>query len=160
MKYIFIFLVQLFVWNFTFAQEVKTINKADLAALLNTKSDTLYILNFWATWCKPCVEELPIFEQINSENQGKKVKVILLSNDFKKQVEPKLKPFLVSKKINSEVWWMSETDPNVWVNLVEPMWEGSLPATLIFRGSDNKRFFNEGELNLATLKAIIDKIQP
>ncbi len=142
------------------AQKVLSITKSDLSALLSSKSDTIYVINFWATWCKPCVEELPVFEKVHQEYAGKKVKVILISNDFKKQVEPKLKPFLKSKKIQSDVWWMNETDPNVWVNIVEPMWEGSLPATLIFRGSDQKRFFNEGQLSEQTILAIIQKFQP
>lgn len=150
----------MFSWLNANAQEFKVINKTDLAALLQNKSDTVYVINFWATWCKPCIEELPVFEKINLDYAGKKVKVILISNDFKKQINPKLKPFLKAKKIKSEVWWMSETDPNVWVNLVEPMWAGSLPATLIFKGSENKRFFHEGDLNEATLKAIINKIEP
>jgi thiol-disulfide isomerase/thioredoxin len=142
------------------AQELKVINKSDLLALLNSKSDTTYVINFWATWCKPCVEELPVFEKINSDYKGKKVKVVLISNDFKKQVTPKLKPFLLEKNIQSEVWWMSETDPNVWVNMVDPNWEGSLPATLIFKGNEQKRFFHEGYLTENTLKAIINKIAP
>jgi len=142
------------------AQELKVINKSDLLALLNSKSDTTYVINFWATWCKPCVEELPVFEKINSDYKGKKVKVVLISNDFKKQVTPKLKPFLLEKNIQSEVWWMSETDPNVWVNMVDPNWEGSLPATLIFKGNEQKRFFHEGDLTENTLKAIINKIAP
>jgi thiol-disulfide isomerase/thioredoxin len=140
------------------AQELKVINKSDLLALLNSKSDTTYVINFWATWCKPCVEELPVFEKINFDYKGKKVKVVLISNDFKKQVTPKLKPFLLEKNIQSEVWWMSETDPNVWVNMVDPNWEGSLPATLIFKGNEQKRFFHEGDLTENTLKAIINKI--
>jgi thiol-disulfide isomerase/thioredoxin len=142
------------------AQELKVINKSDLLALLNSKSDTTYVINFWATWCKPCVEELPVFEKINSDYKGKKVKVVLISNDFKKQVTPKLKPFLLEKNIQSDVWWMSETDPNVWVNMVDPNWEGSLPATLIFKGNEQKRFFHEGDLTENTLKAIINKIAP
>jgi thiol-disulfide isomerase/thioredoxin len=142
------------------AQELKVINKSDLVALINSKSDTVYVINFWATWCKPCIEELPVFEKINKDFTGQKVKIILISNDFKKQIKPKLKPFLLDKNIQSEVWWMSETDPNIWINLVEPNWEGSLPATLIFKGSENKRFFHEGSLTENTLNAIINKIAP
>jgi thiol-disulfide isomerase/thioredoxin len=156
----FITLLLLFVSIKAFSQEIKTIGNQDLSQLLASKNDTIYVINFWATWCKPCIEELPAFENIYQEFKTQKVKVILVSNDFKKQVEPKLKPFVKEKKISSEVWWMSETDPNVWVNLVEPMWEGSLPATLIFRGSDQKRFFQEGQLTEQTIKTIINTFKP
>lgn len=157
-KFIVVWMMVLFSFGVK-SQHVQSISKADLVALLSSRSDTIYVVNFWATWCKPCVEELPIFEKVHQDFAGKKVKVILISNDFKKQVEPKLKPFIKSKKIQSTVWWMNETDPNSWVNSVEPMWEGSLPATLIFRGSDQKRFFNEGQLSEQTILAIIQKFQ-
>src|SRR5690606_6809447 len=46
------------------------------------KNDSIYVINFWATWCKPCIKELPAFEKIASEYADKKVKVLLVSLDF------------------------------------------------------------------------------
>ena len=47
---------------------LKSYNFDGLQPFLNQKNDTLYVINFWATWCVPCVKELPIFEKINNEN--------------------------------------------------------------------------------------------
>ena len=90
------------------AQEIPLINSDQISKWRNSQSDTVYVVNFWATWCKPCVEELPVFEKLNKRYGGKKVQVILVSNDFKMNIETKLKPFVLQKKLESKVCplWM------------------------------------------------------
>lgn len=105
-------------------------------AVLNDKNTT-YVVNFWATWCAPCVKELPHFEQLNSEN--KNVKVVLVSLDFKNQYEAKLLPFLKKKAIKSEVVLLADKDYNTWLPAVDKDWSGSIPATLIIK-NDKKVF--------------------
>lgn len=107
-------------------------------AVLNDKNTT-YVVNFWATWCAPCVKELPYFEQLNSQN--KNVKVVLVSLDFKNQFEAKLLPFLERKSIKSEVVLLTDKDYNTWLPKVDKDWSGSIPATLIIK--DGKRVFAE-----------------
>ena len=68
-------------------------NFEDLEPLFNRQTDTTYVINFWATWCKPCVEELPYFEQLFAEHKEEKLKVLLVSLDFPRQLESKLVPF-------------------------------------------------------------------
>jgi thiol-disulfide isomerase/thioredoxin len=63
------------------------------------KSDTTYVINFWATWCKPCVEEIPHFEKLYATYKNQKVKVIMVSCDFKKQLETRVIPFVQNKKM-------------------------------------------------------------
>lgn len=116
--------------------------------VLNDKSAT-YVVNFWATWCAPCVKELPHFEKLNSEN--KKVKVVLVSLDFKNQYETKLLPFLKNKKIKSEVVLLTDRDYNAWLPTVDKDWSGSIPATLIIKNGKKvfaeKIFSSDEELN-------------
>lgn len=107
-------------------------------AVLNDKNTT-YVVNFWATWCAPCVKELPHFEQLNSEN--KNVKVVLISLDFKNQYEAKLLSFLKKKAIKSEVVMLADKDYNTWLPAVDKDWSGSIPATLIIK--NDKKFFVE-----------------
>ena len=68
-------------------------NFEELAFIFQQQNDTTYVINFWSTWCAPCVKELPYFEQVNQKYTNRKVKVILVSLDFPKQLETKLKPF-------------------------------------------------------------------
>ncbi len=91
--------------------------------------NTTYVVNFWATWCAPCVKELPYFEKLNSVN--KKVKVVLVSLDFKDQYESRLIPFLRKKAIKSEVVLLTDKNYNAWLPRVDKDWSGSIPATLI-----------------------------
>lgn len=106
-------------------------------AVLNDKSTT-YIVNFWATWCGPCVKELPHFEKLNAEN--KNIKVVLVSLDFKNQYETKLLPFLKNKNIKSEVVLLTDKDYNSWLPIVSKEWGGSIPATLIIQNGTKKIF--------------------
>jgi thiol-disulfide isomerase/thioredoxin len=110
-------------------------------SLLSTESDTVFIINFWATWCAPCVQELPYFEKLNAALKGKKAKVVLVSLDFKSQIQTKLLPFLKKNKLHSEVVVLLEKDPNSWIPKVYEGWSGSIPATLIF--DKNKAEFYE-----------------
>ena len=109
---------------------------------LNQKDDKVYIVNFWATWCAPCVKELPFFEKINTEYHNKNVEVILVSLDFPHLYESKLKPFIVEHHIKSKVIALDDVDMNTWIPLVNPDWSGSIPATIIYK-NDVSEFYEQ-----------------
>ncbi|MEL1241945.1 TlpA family protein disulfide reductase [Flavobacterium flavipallidum] len=140
MKYTFL-LVFLFVFSIQIqAQKVAIFDSySDLEKTVLSDEKTTYVVNFWATWCPPCVEELPLFEKLNSEN--KNLKVVLVSLDFKNQYESKLLPFLEKNKIASEVVLLTDKDYNSWLSMVDKDWSGSIPATLVI--TKNKRKFVE-----------------
>lgn len=140
------------------AQDIPFIRKETLQQWLNADTDTVYVLNFWATWCAPCVEELPAFEKLNQEYAPKKVKVVLISTDFKRNVESKVKPFVKRKKLQSQVVFMDEPNPNHWVNMVSPEWSGALPATLIIARRKNALLFFEKQLNFEALQEALRPI--
>ncbi len=129
----------------------------ELAPLLTKNNDTLYIVNFWATWCAPCVEELPAFEDLNSACAGQKVKVMLVSLDFKSKKESQLIPFLVKNNIKSKVLHLYEPDSDSWIGKVDPKWTGTIPATLLFK--KNQRLFHEGKLSANELETLIQKFK-
>jgi thiol-disulfide isomerase/thioredoxin len=93
--------------------------------------DTLLLVNFWATWCKPCVAELPCFEKISQEVFSRPVKILLISLDAPKDIHTRIKPLLKKKNIHLDCWVLEDTDPNKWINRVNPAWSGAIPATLI-----------------------------
>ena len=88
--------------------KVPIIKVDDLNKRLHNGIDTIYVVNFWATWCAPCVAELPYFEKIDSVYRGQKVKVILVSTDFKKDIDSRLNSFIERKKLHSEVNFLDE----------------------------------------------------
>ena len=115
-------------------------NFSMLEPRLQTQSDTTYIVNFWATWCKPCVAELPHFMDVADTYKDEKVKLLYVSLDFKKQIDSKLRPFLAEGKLKGEVVAITDHDFNGWIDKVSPSWQGSIPATLIFN-KDKREFF-------------------
>ena len=98
--------------------------------LLSNDSKT-YVVNFWATWCAPCVKELPYFEQIQDEYKDD-IEVILISLDFPSQYETKLKPFLNEKQLKSKVIVLDDVDMNSWIPKIDSKWDGAIPVTLIY----------------------------
>ncbi|MDI9257577.1 TlpA family protein disulfide reductase [Flavobacterium sedimenticola] len=115
------------------AQEIKVYEKFDAFQKEVLKAnDTIYVINFCATWCGPCIKELPHFEKLHTDN--KKVKVILVSLDSRKDLEKKLIPFVKKKKITAEVLLLSDKDYNTWLPKIDKNWSGSIPATLILMG--------------------------
>lgn len=119
---------------------LEVINYEGLEKLLKNNDDKTYVINFWATWCGPCVKELPYFEQLSANYKAKGVEVILLSLDFPHVYESKLKPFIKNKKIQSRVIAFNDPNENEWINKIDPSWSGSIPATIICN-SNNRKFF-------------------
>lgn len=107
----------------------------------DSTSDKVQVINFWATWCKPCVEELPAFEKLQAQ-YGDEVEVILISLDDEENLEKLVNPFLASHKIQSQVKLMTHPYAAEWIPLVDPHWDGAIPVTLI-KNKTNRRFYNQ-----------------
>ncbi len=128
-----------------------------IESLFHQKNDTLYVINFWATWCAPCVEELPYFEKINEVYREQKVKVILVSLDFKRQLETKLKPFLEKMPLRSQVIVLTDNKYNNWINKVDADWGGAIPVTVIYKG-EQRQFFSDQFSDFKELENAVKKM--
>ena len=142
------------------AQKREVIKLDQLLTILNNKSDSLLVLNFWATWCKPCVEEMQEFLRLEQELENKKVRFVYLSLDFKNDFETKLVPFVNKRKMMSDVFLLDEPDYDAWINMVEHTWQGSIPATLFLTPHAENRSFHEGQLTYLELKKTINTYLP
>ncbi len=120
------------------------------------QNDTVYVINFWATWCAPCVKEFPEFERFAKEKNGEKIKILMINLDFPDQYKSRLIPFLEKRKSQLEVIMLDDPDQNTWINKVDSTWSGSLPATLIYRYG--KRILLEKELSYDELNNELFKI--
>ena len=123
---------------------------------LNRENDTTYVVNFWATWCAPCIKELPYFEDLNTEMANHPVKVYLVSLDFPRHYESKLLPFIESRGIRSSVLYLDDGKANEWIPKVDKEWTGAIPATLIYKGKESK--FIEGSISKEELYKAVGQI--
>ncbi|MDU8885352.1 TlpA disulfide reductase family protein [Yeosuana sp. MJ-SS3] len=111
-----------------------------LEKFLSLKDDKVYVVNFWATWCKPCVKELPYFEKLNDNYSNQNVEVILVSLDFPHLYESKLKPFIQKNELTSKVVALDDVDMDTWIPKVSESWSGAIPATIIYK-NDTRKFY-------------------
>lgn len=138
------------------AQSFETIQIDQLLSRIDQGQDTTYIVNFWATWCAPCVKELPLFEAIHQDYAQDKIKVLLVSLDMKRDVNTRLTAFLEKRNLQSEVLFLNERDPNEWIPKISDQWEGVIPATWFVQPDQSLNVFYakafEGDELLLLLK--------
>ena len=153
----FLFLLLLLSASGLQAQNIPIIQQQELLDLLAKKDDTLRVVNFWATWCGPCVKELPHLEQLQRDKLDQPLRVILVSLDFPSQLQKRVVPFVKKRKLRSTVLLLDGGDPNLWIDRVEPRWSGSIPATLfLYKG---KRIFYEGQISAQELAQYVQQIK-
>lgn len=134
--------------------ELEVVSFDALERILNKRNDTTYLVNFWATWCKPCVDEIPAIEKLNAEYAGDKLSIILVSLDFPRQIDSRVKPFIRKHEIDSRVLLLDEKNPNRWIDKVDKSWSGAIPASVIY--NRNFRQFYEQSFEYEELKEIMN----
>jgi thiol-disulfide isomerase/thioredoxin len=141
----------------TLAQKAQVVKLDQLQSLISAKSDNVKVINFWATWCGPCVKEMPLFEKLGKER--KDVEVVLVSMDLDLDPDPeKVHKFVARKKIQSKVVILDAKDPNIYIDQIEKSWSGALPATIIINGKTGQRKFVEKELHEGELEKLIAEV--
>ena len=165
MKFLIVFLFSMIAAAQT---PLKMITEGDLAipsykfdefsAFLEKSDDTVYVINFWATWCAPCIKELPAFEKLGEKYRSQNVKVLLVSLDFSSQAQKSLIPFIKKRKLKNEVVHLVSTDANDWIGNVSPNWSGAIPATVIY--SRIKRQFYERSFTFDELESELKSFLP
>lgn len=121
--------------------------------------DSTYIINFWATWCGPCVAELPEFSKLQDFYKGQKVKVLLVSLDFPEGYPEKLTAYVAKKGIRPEVLWFGESNANEFIPKIDTRWNGALPATLIINKRTSVQEFLERKVTAEEVEGIVEHIR-
>ncbi|HEY0898898.1 MAG TPA: TlpA disulfide reductase family protein [Sphingobacteriaceae bacterium] len=132
--------------------QVKLLSIDELETRLSQGKDTVYVVNFWATWCGPCIEELPHFEKLQQTYKKQPVKVLLISTDFKSKLETSVKPFVKKHKLQNEVFLLNEKNQQVYIDRISKDWSGALPATLIINRKKQLRKLYEKEFTYKELE--------
>ena len=129
----------------TQAQTVKKVKIEELAEYIR-KSDHPLVVNFWATWCAPCVEEIPYFQSEVKKYADRKVELLLVSLDFVEAYPKQLTAFIQKKKYEASFYWLNETNADHFCPQIDAKWSGSIPSTLFINNKTGYRKFFERQL--------------
>ena len=137
-------LVMLFLTvSFANAQQIPSWKVTDVQRLI-AESDSVLVISFWATFCKPCVEEIPYLESISKKYSDKKVKVVLVSLDLPNYYPEKIEKFVRKNKYSSQIVWLNETNADYFCPRIDKTWDGAIPATYIINpGNGYKKFVSD-----------------
>lgn len=138
-----------------YGQEVRLVKFKELDKMMSEKSEKVRVFNFWATWCRPCVKELPYFEKLAQERDD--VEVIFVSLDFSTNLESKVQPFVTRRKLSGELVLLDEDDANSWIPKIDPDWQGDIPATVIVSPGAKKRAFYAQEFTPEALERAVNQ---
>jgi thiol-disulfide isomerase/thioredoxin len=118
-------------------------------------NDTVYVINFWATFCKPCNEEIPDFIRLAEKYKKQKVKLLLVSLDLPSYVPVRLPEFIKKNKYKTNHVWLNETDADRFCPMIDANWSGAIPATVIVNNKTGYRKFVEDQMSAVDFEAAI-----
>lgn len=148
------------IFLFSISANSQSILKWKMTALeeyINT-SETPVIINFWATYCGPCLEEIPYFLDLTKKYEEEGVKLILVSLDFEESYPDKIRNFTNKRKFAAPIVWLDETDADYFCPVIDKSWSGVMPATLFVNNKTGFRSFFEEQMSKERVEEEINKL--
>lgn len=139
------------------AQDIRRVKIAELDQLIR-QSEHPVIVNFWATWCKPCVEELPSLIREMKAHKEDSLQLILVSLDDQEAYNGKLKTFIRERNYEGLFLWLDETNADLFCPVIDSSWSGAIPATLLLNKKRNYRKFVEAKLADESIKQLLNEM--
>ena len=105
--------------------------------LVREQRGHVVLLNFWATWCPPCLLEFPQIVAVEKTYRNRGLVVISVSADSPKNVDSDLLPFLEKHAPDFPIYMLQTDDRKEFIRLIDPEWNGDLPATFFIDREGN-----------------------
>jgi thiol-disulfide isomerase/thioredoxin len=138
--------------------QVKEVEFEELQSYFKKNNDTLYVINFWATWCGPCVKELPYFDRLQREFADRPLSVLLVSLDFARNLEKKVVPFVKERQLKAKVLFLHQPRGHKWMEKISENWSGAIPATYIVK--NNREVEGFYEKSFKDYQSLINVVKP
>jgi len=158
MKRISIIVVSLFF--FLSEIEAQSIPKWKMSVLEEyiKKSESPLIISFWATYCIPCIKEIPYFQEMVKKYETNEVKLLLVSLDFEESYPDKIQKFSNKMKFTSPIVWLDEVNADYFCPKIDSKWSGVMPATLFINNKSGYRSFFEESIPQEKFEVEINKL--
>lgn len=121
-------------------------------------SKTPLVVNFWATFCIPCIQELPYFLEAAKKYKKDSLQLILVSLDLEDEYPEGIKKFMAKHKINVPVYWLDETNADYFLPKIDAQWEGAIPATVFINNATGYRRFTGDKISEQQLTTYIREL--
>ena len=139
------------------SQQVQKIKITELEKII-AESKTPLVINFWATYCKPCIEEMPHFLTLEKEYAKSNLQLLLVSLDMQDDYPAKVNAFLQKRKITRSSAWLDETDADYFCPKIDSSWSGALPASLFVNNKKKYKRFVEDSFTKQELQKEIENL--
>ena len=157
-KNIFIIFFSILIATNVFSQnEIKVVKIEELKKVYVKPNDTTYIINFFATWCGPCMMEMPILNKFYAEHQNTNMQLIFVSLDNAGTLK-KLPTKLKKIGVQAPVYLLNESNDFSWLPYIDKRWQGSIPATMIINSKKNVKAFFETPMEKGQLEFYLKKL--
>jgi len=144
MKKVFLLAIFCIIAMAGISQEIKKLKVTELEKTIK-ESKTPLIVTFWATFCVPCIQEIPYFQESVKRHKKDSVKLLLVSLDLHEDYA-KIKPFAAKKHLTAPIVWLNETNADYFCPRIDSTWSGAIPATLFVNNKIGYRKFYEEQI--------------
>jgi thiol-disulfide isomerase/thioredoxin len=131
--------------NTASSQNIKKVKIEEIADYI-AKSDHPLVISFWATWCAPCVKEIPYFIEEIKKYKEQNAELILVSLDFADAYPSKIASFVKKNNYEASFFWLNETNADHFCPVIDKKWNGSIPSSLFVNNKKSYRKFYERQL--------------
>ena len=105
------------------------------------------VVNFWATFCKPCIAEIPHFQKLAGQYEKDRVQLLLVSLDMEEMYPAKIKTFADKFEFTAPIVFLNETNADIFCPKIDEKWSGAIPASLFINNKTGYRKFFEEEMS-------------
>ncbi len=145
---------------------VEAISTDDLRQLLThhlnngDKSGNLILVNFWATWCAPCVKEIPEIVKLQEKYKERGLRVIAVSMDEPEELETGVRPFVRKRFPNFVSYLCKESDHDKFASVIDTAWNEIMPTNFLIDRNGKLRATLTGGKSYEEFEAVITPLLP
>lgn len=133
MRYFAVVLLVFIIIAASKAQDLKALEKTDdIKSIMTDAKGKVILLNFWASWCAPCVKEFPELVKLYRDYKDKNFSIVFISLDDLSDIDPKVKPFLQKQGVDFTTYYNKFSKPEELIDYIDKNWQGGIPSTYIY----------------------------